>query len=420
MSINGSYLISTFENKPDLYNTKPPLMIWLQTLSIKLFGLNEFAIRFPSALAGFLTILLSGLMLVRTSGNLLYGALGIILLTTSGGFIQLHGSLTGDYDSLLSLFLVLAFIKFRSFLLEDDTKAIIWFTLFHALAIMSKSAAAIIVFPIYFILIAAFRKPAHYEQLIIALMISLLPFTSFCIIRELASPGYLEAIWNNDFHGRYSRPLEGHKSEWHYYIVNLFDFRFHYWIWILPIALFMGPFRKNKMLSYYSLTFVLYLILISSAGTRIHWYDMPLLPLVSIILTLGIKEISQSLKQNLHRNIFAVLIAASLVVPSIAKFEFISKRKGLLLDQGHYELSKMMKQHEGPAKVSYIANWYDAEFYFYTKMNPLVERSKFRSLEKGDTVMLGNMYKDSLPLLYDFNIIQQSENARKVVILNRK
>ena len=36
---------------------KPPLFIWLQVLALKLFGINEFAARFPNAICGILTLL---------------------------------------------------------------------------------------------------------------------------------------------------------------------------------------------------------------------------------------------------------------------------------------------------------------------------------------------------------------------------
>jgi len=37
---------------------KPPLFFWMQALSMKLFGINEFAARFPNAVIGILTIFL--------------------------------------------------------------------------------------------------------------------------------------------------------------------------------------------------------------------------------------------------------------------------------------------------------------------------------------------------------------------------
>ena len=39
------------------YFEKPPLLYWLNAASLKVFGLNEFGARFPSALCGLLTVL---------------------------------------------------------------------------------------------------------------------------------------------------------------------------------------------------------------------------------------------------------------------------------------------------------------------------------------------------------------------------
>ena len=37
---------------------KPPLFIWMQVLSMKVFGINEFAARFPNAIGGIITLLI--------------------------------------------------------------------------------------------------------------------------------------------------------------------------------------------------------------------------------------------------------------------------------------------------------------------------------------------------------------------------
>jgi len=36
---------------------KPPLFFWMQVLSMKAFGINEFAARFPNAVIGIFTLL---------------------------------------------------------------------------------------------------------------------------------------------------------------------------------------------------------------------------------------------------------------------------------------------------------------------------------------------------------------------------
>ncbi len=55
MIVTGDYL--NVRVNFELFWEKPPLFIWMQVLSMKLFGINEFAARFPNALAGIVTLL---------------------------------------------------------------------------------------------------------------------------------------------------------------------------------------------------------------------------------------------------------------------------------------------------------------------------------------------------------------------------
>lgn len=56
MIVTGDYLTVRINYMP--FWEKPPLFIWMQALSMHVFGINEFAARFPNALAGVFTILL--------------------------------------------------------------------------------------------------------------------------------------------------------------------------------------------------------------------------------------------------------------------------------------------------------------------------------------------------------------------------
>lgn len=55
MADGGSWLVPSFQGEPHL--TKPPLTYWAEALCLRVFGHTEFAVRFPSALAGTLTAL---------------------------------------------------------------------------------------------------------------------------------------------------------------------------------------------------------------------------------------------------------------------------------------------------------------------------------------------------------------------------
>ncbi len=56
MLITGDYFRPQINYQP--FFEKPPLFIWMQVLSMKLFGINEFAARFPNAVCGIFTLIL--------------------------------------------------------------------------------------------------------------------------------------------------------------------------------------------------------------------------------------------------------------------------------------------------------------------------------------------------------------------------
>jgi hypothetical protein len=54
MIVSKDYLRVQIDFQP--FYEKPPLFIWLQVLSMKIFGINEFAARFPNAIIGIITL----------------------------------------------------------------------------------------------------------------------------------------------------------------------------------------------------------------------------------------------------------------------------------------------------------------------------------------------------------------------------
>lgn len=54
MIVTGDYLTVQINFQP--FWEKPPLFIWMQVLSMKIFGINEFAARFPNAVCGIVTL----------------------------------------------------------------------------------------------------------------------------------------------------------------------------------------------------------------------------------------------------------------------------------------------------------------------------------------------------------------------------
>jgi len=103
--LTGDAVTLTYEGEP--YFQKAPARFWLSALGFRLWGVNEITIRLWSALAGVGAVW--GLILLgrRLSGPLA-GVTAGLALATMPGFLHVHGARTGEMDTALVFFWILA------------------------------------------------------------------------------------------------------------------------------------------------------------------------------------------------------------------------------------------------------------------------------------------------------------------------
>jgi 4-amino-4-deoxy-L-arabinose transferase-like glycosyltransferase len=91
---------------------KPPFFIWLQLLSMKAFGVNDFAARFPNAVCGIIT-----LVFVYKTGKRLYNSLfGLLWALAFGGSVLPHLYFhSGIIDPWFNLLIFIALAYFISY-----------------------------------------------------------------------------------------------------------------------------------------------------------------------------------------------------------------------------------------------------------------------------------------------------------------
>ena len=118
MAEHGPWLMPYIDGRPHL--TKPPLTYWAEAGAIKLFGANEFAVRFPSALAGSLVILGAFWLGRRLYGNLAGLCAAAVLSVMPLHVIVSRLTLT---DALLSMFWGMSLMGGGLSILEPKRKA---------------------------------------------------------------------------------------------------------------------------------------------------------------------------------------------------------------------------------------------------------------------------------------------------------
>lgn len=138
---------------------KPPLFIWAQALSMKVFGVNEFAARFPNAFIGIVTLLVL-FNIGRRAGGTRFGLLWTMMYGIS--FLPFLYFKSGIIDPWFNLFI---FLGIYFFALYTDpsvpglrTRHAALSALFIGLAINTKGPVAFLVFGLSFLVWLAVRR----------------------------------------------------------------------------------------------------------------------------------------------------------------------------------------------------------------------------------------------------------------------
>ena len=298
---NENWLVTYYRGEPDLWNTKPPLLIWLQVLCFKIFGVGVLAVRLPSALAGLATVLLLFFFCKKYLKNQLLGFCSALVLLTTQGFISNHVTRTGDYDSLLTFWTTLTVFLLFAWINSDDAKQkrnlIYASALSVAAAVLTKSIMGLVLLPPLFLFLIwkkqlrTFFNSIHFYG---AVSIFLTLVLSYYFLRENQNPGYLEAVLENDIRGRYFETQEGNNQSFFFHMRKIYEERFVPWLYFLPLGLLATFFAKPRTKEFVRLLFfsgLFFLLIISFSQTNLIWYDAPLLSLWAVVVGLGIEKI---------------------------------------------------------------------------------------------------------------------------------
>ncbi len=141
----------------EIFWEKPPLFIWLQALSMRIFGVNEFAARLPNALVGIATLL----VLFGIGKKLFNEKFGWIWLSSYAlSVLSFLYFKSGIIDPLFNLFIFLGIYQFILFSQEDGSK---WYrtgfsAFFIGLGILTKGPVALLLFLLTAFIYMIFRK----------------------------------------------------------------------------------------------------------------------------------------------------------------------------------------------------------------------------------------------------------------------
>lgn len=145
---SGDYLTVQINYLP--FREKPPLFFWLQVLSAKLFGINEFAMRFPNAVAGIFTLI----ALFRVGRQVADEKFGLYwMLVYTGSILPFFYFKSGIIDPWFNLFTFLSVTHFSYYFTytNNRTRNIILSGVFLGLAILTKGPVALLILILVFL-----------------------------------------------------------------------------------------------------------------------------------------------------------------------------------------------------------------------------------------------------------------------------
>ena len=164
----GDYVNLTFNGEP--FYDHPPMGFWIMSVSYKIFGVNEFATRMPSALAGLGSVVLIFLIGALVFHNKAIGFVATIIFSTCVWFLIRARS--GNLDAIFLFFYTLTvYLAYKS---RDNFNLFPFLGLAFGSLIMSKTLVGISALPV--ILWILFLKKNFKLQNIIYLFLGIIAF----------------------------------------------------------------------------------------------------------------------------------------------------------------------------------------------------------------------------------------------------
>jgi 4-amino-4-deoxy-L-arabinose transferase-like glycosyltransferase len=333
MAANHNYIVTYISNGPDMYNCKPPLLLWCIVFFIKVMGFSELSLRLPSALAAVVLCIYLFYVLKKYTHSTVFPFFTVLILVTCQGYIRNHVTRTGEYDATLTLFTTIAsfhlFFATEATEKKEESKHLVWLFVFMTLAVLTKGIACLMFAPGFFIyallrkkIVPFLKNRGFYAGLLIFIVFG----AGFYLLREAVNPGYLNAVWINELGGRFSCVNEGHVATFNFYVNEIITWQFIEYLPVFPLALIVSIFLSEtfirRLVVFALVTGGTFLVVISSAATKLSHYDAPLFPFLAIttapLFYLVFRLISEKLKITYHSAI-APLIAFIVVLSLFIK-----------------------------------------------------------------------------------------------------
>ena len=294
----GHWLAPYYNGVVDHWNTKPPLLIWMIASGMSLGLPPLWALRLPSLLAAAGTLSLIWAALRFGLRDRLAAAIAVALVLSSPLYMGIHGVRTGDYDGLETFFVVSYVLSFWRLLRGPAGGG--WFLAFAGGlvgAVMTKGIAGMLAAPGLALCLAANRGRAlqlirDWRSWVYCGAVAVVCL-GYYATREFYDHGYIAAVLANEVGGRFA-VAQGGGTGGDLLFYLRYSLGLEPALLLLPLGLSLFALRGREAARSLALVALgaaaSLFVAISLAQTKLTWYALPLVPILSLPAAVGASE----------------------------------------------------------------------------------------------------------------------------------
>jgi 4-amino-4-deoxy-L-arabinose transferase-like glycosyltransferase len=308
MLVTGDWVTPYFDGTTRF--DKPPLVYWIMAIAFKLFGVNEWAVRFPSALAatgltglGFYTLKQFGQLDQDQGSRSAWFAAWIGAALMALNLQTIAWGRIGVSDLLLSGCMGAALFSFFIGYARPDRSKPRWYLSFYvfvALAVLTKGPVGLVLpglivggFLLYMGNFRAVLKEMRWLWGFVLILALTVPW--YALVIRANGEAYIDSFFGYHNLQRFSRVVNNHGAPWWFFFAVV-PLALAPWSAYLPVAIArlhfwrVNHWRKqprSEQLGLFALIwFAVVFGFFTIAATKLPSYTIPLLPAAAVLIAL--------------------------------------------------------------------------------------------------------------------------------------
>lgn len=280
---------------------KQPLFLWQMALSLKIFGINEFALRYPSMMLGALMIPLTYRTAYLLTNNERTSLGAAILFCVSNYHLDLiSGRLGIEHNDVAFGFYILASIwAYMEYLHRKSWKWVVLIGLFAGCAILNKWLTGLLVYAAWGMNILIHIRDKDFRNQLLNLLLSLI----VCVLVFMPWQLYINykypaiASFEREFNFRHvTEVIEGHNGGYRYYFDYLSSYIGEFiWMFFLLgffITIFTKSFNRKAVVTISTIILVTVIFFSFIVKTKMISFVFILAPFAFIYVSIFIHTIT--------------------------------------------------------------------------------------------------------------------------------